>query len=398
MRASRLPLAAKCRKSATLTTYGSEPATLGTAFHEMARDKVLGVQTDFESIKSRYGISKQDLDGLLAALYNIQINIPKDAIVFSDDEHLESKELDTTGTPDLVIIKERFGTVIDWKSGWNDVEDPEINLQLIDYAIMVAEKYPEVETFDLILVLPRQNTIKAVRLSREDLLKRAEDIKTIVQECKDPESEYTVGSHCQNCFGCMTCPAFAGEVERFAGLAVHKDLDVFAGNVRESLSLLLPFAKAFNIVAGKIEAVAKAYVDTNGSLDLGGAHYIKVLETRDKIDPEKAMPILELFFEGDVHDLLSISKTALKNKAQAKGRGEYKKIYDQLVDKKAIEKKPQIVYRIKKGAIKNEQAKVNGITKDGADSTNGSATGEAHGPHAISVAPGGATGSPRDDS
>lgn len=396
MRASRLPLAAKCRKSATQKTYGSEAASLGTAFHEMARNKVLEVPTDYELIKSRYGISQQDLDGLLAALYNIQINIPPDAIVYSDDVHLESKELNTTGTPDLVIVRNVIATVVDWKSGWNDVEDPEINLQLIDYAVMVAERHPEVEKFDLLLVLPRQNTIKAIRFTREDLVKRAEDIKTIVQECEDPDAEYTIGSHCQNCFGCMTCPAFAGEVEKFAGLAVHKDLDVFSGKVRDSLSLLLPFAKAFNTVAGKIEAVAKAYVDRNGSLDLGGAQYIKVIEEGDKILPEKAMPVLEVFFDDKAYDLLSISKTALKDKARAKGRGEYKKVYDQLVDKGAIEKKPRVVYRIKKGVLKNE-SEIPSLTKDGGKTTDGSASGKADSPGATGLTPGGGAGSPGVD-
>ena len=370
MRASALPLAAKCRKSAKQQTYGSSIASLGTAFHELARNKVLEIHSDLESIKSRYGLIQKDLDGLLAALYNIQINIPPGAIVIADDVHLVSKTMNTSGHPDLGIIKGTHATVVDWKSGWADVEDPEINLQLIDYAILLMEKYPEVDTFDLILVLPRQNTLKAKRFSRGDLENRAKDIKKIIEESESEDAEYTVGSHCQNCYGCMTCPAFAGEVERFASLAQYKNVDELSGQIEKSLHYLLPFAKIFNIVAKKIEQVAKAYVDQHGSLDLGVAQYIKVIEERDKIDAEKAMPILELFFEGGVHDLLTITKTALKEKAQAKGRGEYKKIYDQLVDKKAIVKEPQIVYRIKKGVINGQERP--SLTETGRKAANGS--------------------------
>jgi len=365
MRASQIPLASKCRKSPSLNTgFGSTHSNLGNAFHEAARNRVLNIENDFDSIKTRFGLSDKDINGIKSALWNIEIKIPTGAIVFADDQKLSAFNGAITGTPDLAIIEtaKKCATVIDWKSGWADVEDPESNLQTISYLILIHEKCRElglieIETFNAMIVLPRTNSIKAYSFNTMQISKLISDVLAIVDESASPDAEYTTGAHCTFCYGCMGCPAFAGEITRFVKLISDPNATMPINSV-DVLKIALPFAKTMTTVSGKIEAVAKAYVDQNGKLDLGGGMtYAKYIEPREKIDPVKAMPVLELFFKDKAVGLMSISKTAVTEAAQEAGRGVSTKVFTQLKEAGAIKEEQSIAYRIKKGA-NNESAKI----------------------------------------
>lgn len=366
IRASKMPLAVRCRKSATISSgYGSEHSNKGSAYHELARQKVLGETLDFDGVQIRYGLTSEEMDDIKSGIYNINIQIPQGAIVFADDRKLSSD--DFTGTPDLGIIqadKKRI-TAIDWKSGWKDVEPPASNPQLLTYAILLldyAENEYDVEfaEIDLVLVLPKQNTLKAERITRDDLARRRAELSKVVKECESPDAEYTTGAHCNDCFGCMNCPAFAGEVKTL--IDFMQDKKTPSSEIEDNLKISLPFAKAMGTVAGKIQRLAKAWVDRNGDLDLGGGQvYCKVLETQDEINTEKALDILAEDFqydaERDVINRLKISKTLIKDLAAERDeRGLYGKIITKLKDAEAITPKNVTKYKIMKG-VTDERAK-----------------------------------------
>ena len=84
MRASALTLASKCRGSHKLNRgYGSNPSRLGNAFHELAYQKVMGLGIEWDQIETKYGMTESEMKEMHRSVYNLDINIPEGAIVFS---------------------------------------------------------------------------------------------------------------------------------------------------------------------------------------------------------------------------------------------------------------------------------------------------------------------------
>jgi hypothetical protein len=356
MRCSSLPLSSKCPGSYHLTgDHGSSIGRAGNAFHEAARAKVLEQPIDYESIRTRYGLTEEELTSIRYGIYNIQIAIPEGATVLADNEQLIGLDGKLTGTPDLGIFSLETLTVVDWKSGWSDVEDPETNAQLIGYAILMVEyllkkgiAIPKRIVF--LIVQPRINQVKAYECTREELEARRQDILDIIQKAENGKDKLVVGPHCNGCFKCMECPAFAGQVKSLANFFQEEagQPDVV---VEEALRRLLPFAKAVGIVSAKITNLAKAWVDANGPLELGGGQlYAKVIGTKNQINARKAFVTLQEYFSEDqVWKLLSISNDAITELARKTKRGLSTVVSNRLVEAGATTQETTVSYRILKG-------------------------------------------------
>ena len=389
MRCSALPLATKCRGSYKLTEgYGSEQSRLGQAFHEAARAKVLGLAIDKDSLRARFGLTDEEMKSIDYGIYNITIRIPAGAMVLADNKELRvylglsepekkgleellkirelssmeneelqlllKKAMELTGTPDLGIYHNQIVTVADWKSGWGDVEDPETNNQIIGYGILIVEAIKKAEQLepkriDLMIIQPKLNQVKAYSFTPEQLRQRAEDIKQIIKEAEEGENDFTTGPWCSSCFKNMGCPAFAGQVRALAAMIVEPVL-VGEQGLEVVLSRMLPFIKACNTVGKKVEALAKAFVDRNGPLDLGGGQmYIRKIEDKQEVKPREAFEILRGFFGEDTWSIYSVSMKAMIDLAVKTKRGLSTIIKNSLIESGAIEKKTAIIYRIVKG-------------------------------------------------
>ena len=355
MRCSALPLATKCRGSYKLTQgYGSEQSRLGTAFHEAARAKVLGTKIDADSLRARYGLTDDEMRSIDYGIYNITIQIPEGAMVLADDKKMSGLGGKLNGTPDFGIYHKEIVTVVDWKSGWGDVEDPETNNQVIGYGILMVEELEKVgklvNKIHLIIVMPRLNQVKAVVIDRDKLMARAKDIEQIIDESEVSAEEFTTGPWCQSCFKSMNCPAFAGQVKTLATFIEPQDLtDPQA--IEKALRTLLPFAKCVGTVSKKIENLAKVWVDKNGPLDLGaGQTYAKVVENKQAVNSKKAFETLKEFFDEDrIWEVVSASMTKITALAVATKRGLSTVVKNRLKEVGAVTDEIRVSYRIIKG-------------------------------------------------
>ncbi len=361
MRCSALPLSSKCPGSYHLTgDYGSTIGRVGNAFHEAARAKVLDQPIDYESIRIRYGLTEEELTSIRYGIYNIQIAIPEGATVLADNEQLTGLEGKLTGTPDLAIFSNEALTVTDWKSGWSDVEDPETNAQLIGYALLVIEyllkkgiAIPKRIVF--LIVQPRINQVKAYECTREELEARKADILDVIQKAENGKDKFVTGPHCNGCFKCMSCPAFADQVRALVNYVYPLDVQDGATekirSVEESIRTALPFAKAVMIVSKKINDLAKAWVDNNGPLDLGGGQlYAKVIGIKKQTTARKAFVTLQEYFSEDqVWELLTISNEAITELARKTKRGLSTVVSNRLVEAGATTEDTTVSYRIIKG-------------------------------------------------
>lgn len=356
MRCSSLPLASKCRGSHHLTKgFGSAQSRCGTAFHEAARAKVLQLQFDVESLKTRYGLTDAEMKDINYSIYNIQIQIPKDAMVLADDKQLTGLGGRLTGTPDLGIVHDGVLTVVDWKGGFSDQEAPETNNQLIGYALMILEELERlgitVHTIHLMIVMPKLNQVKAYTYTLEKLMARKADLIRIIDEAELGKGEFTTGPWCNSCFKNMECPAFAGQVQMLANYIAPAAPEAII-NVDQALKILLPLSKAAATVSRKIEALAKAWVDKNGPLELGaGQTYAKVIGEKKEVNAQKAFETLKEFFqEQDIWDkTVSVSMTGVSDLAKETKLGLSAIVKNRMVETGAITTKIAVTYRIIKG-------------------------------------------------
>ncbi len=375
MRCSALPLASKCRGSWLLTQgYGSEQSRVGQAFHEAAKAKVLNQEFDLESLRTRYALTDAELKSVDSGVYNITIQIPKDALVLADNKQLTGLGGKLTGTPDLGIFANRILTVVDWKSGWGDVEDPETNNQVLGYGDLIFEALEamgitEVDRIQLMIVQPRLNQIKSYVLTVDQLRARARDLERIIDEAEKGEREYTTGPWCTSCFKNMNCPAFAGQVVTLASF-IEPGENVLVPDVERALRILLPVSKACATVSKKIDALAKAWVDKNGPLDLGaGQIYAKILDTKLELDAKKTLETLKEYFDEDsAWTVLAASMVKIQEMARKKKRGLSTIVKNRLIETGAAEKRPSIKYTIIKGGDRGEEA--------GAETSNNGAGGD----------------------
>jgi hypothetical protein len=365
MRASALPIVSKCRGSYKLTQgHGSVISRLGTAFHEAARSQVLHEPMDMEGLTVRYGLTEDEVRDLKKGLYNLIINIPEGAMVLADDKKLTGLNGKLNGTPDMAAHHKRMALIVDWKSGWGDVEPPETNNQMISYAIMFLEYLEsqglEVDSVVMMIVQPRLGQVKSFTMTPAQIKALAKDIETVIDEAeKEGDPEFTTGPWCAACFKSMNCPAFAGQVQALAKFLVPgSELEV-----KTAVAAMLPFAKACRFMADKIEDLAKAYVDKHGELDLeDGQKYVKAINQRKEVEVKKAIQILKDYFsEEDIFSrCLSMSLTKIMDLAKETKRGLTTILSNRLTQEGAITQKPIIKYSIIKGGS-------NGGTEEGTD-------------------------------
>jgi len=351
MRPSALAMSANCPASFSLNKgYGSEVAVEGTAFHILAKNKVLNEPIDFDYVEKRFNLDEQQMKDLRIGLYNLEVAIPEGVIVHTE-ELIKSTTMNLQGTFDLFLEKKTEGTLLDWKNGRMDVHHPKNNLQLISYGIMVFENYPHIERLNLVVLQTRLRQYKEYMLTREEAIKYRDIIEEIIIESEKEKPQFITGSWCSDCFNCLACPAFAGQYLEFS-----KSIVPVAGSidVKQALEQLVPMAKRATTIATGILNLAKAYIDQHGSINLGGGTiYAKVEYEKKKLDIKKTLQVLEGFFHGAEMEIITVSASkitelARKNKEK---RGLAKQVTAKLEEVGAFYKEPAVIYKILKNCI-----------------------------------------------
>lgn len=162
VRCSSLDRAYECpasiRPPAVNIATQSEPARLGTAFHDgIARmidaDEPI-IDTFVSELAITHTVDESDLTHLLwngwDCWQKLRIHFPQDGDLFLERQFAVTSEdgpsLELVGTPDVVIISAdgKCAFVVDWKTGRLDEE--EHAQQVKGYGWLVAVQFPEIET------------------------------------------------------------------------------------------------------------------------------------------------------------------------------------------------------------------------------------------------------------
>ena len=131
----------------------------------------------------------------------------------------------TFGTADRITIHGNRALLFDYKMGRRSVPDAEINPQVQAYVIGVFEEWPEVNTVNAFLLLPRRDEVSTALYHRSDMLRLRLRVETIIARCESAEQTFCPTEHCLYCARQATCSA------------LHQHALVIANGYEEELKL-----------------------------------------------------------------------------------------------------------------------------------------------------------------
>ena len=124
----------------------------------------------------------------------------------------------TFGTADFVLIGANgAGDLVDFKMGRNSVPDAEVNPQMQAYAVGAFERFREIDTLKVHILLPRRDEVSTAIYNRADLSRLRLRIQTIIARCEVPEPETRPTEHCLYCARQAHCPALHRHALTIAG-------------------------------------------------------------------------------------------------------------------------------------------------------------------------------------
>lgn len=116
---------------------------------------------------------------------------------------------DGFGTGDCVIVADDTLRVIDFKYGVGVLVDAENNPQMMCYALGALQMFEgiyDISSIAMTIFQPRRDNVSTFVLSREELLKWAEEVLSPAANLATKgEGEFHAGSHCQFCKVKATC-------------------------------------------------------------------------------------------------------------------------------------------------------------------------------------------------
>jgi hypothetical protein len=140
--------------------------------------------------------------------------VEADARVHGDVTILREVKLEiagglTFGTSDLVMVsaKGTAADLTDFKFGRNPVADAEDNVQMQCYALGLLEKFPDVQTVNVHILLPRRDEVSVATYTRADIPRLRLRIETIIARASLPEPELHPTDGCLYCRNKATCHA-----------------------------------------------------------------------------------------------------------------------------------------------------------------------------------------------
>jgi hypothetical protein len=224
---------------------------------------------------------------------------------------------DMWGTCDTEIYSPQYLHIMDYKHGAgvyvNVDEEGAPNSQLMYYLLgAVLSRVPsgirvrdylksELEEMYISIVQPRtselwplsisEDAVRTRRVTAEELIAFAEELKAAVQRVQDQPHSYTMGSHCRFCKAKDICPAQMQAVTEYAKSAFDS---ITSGDARKSLETLTPEQLADVLdKATKAEdfiAALRKYVTAliNTGVTVPGYGLVPTRPTRKWVDEQKA--------------------------------------------------------------------------------------------------------------
>ena len=220
------------------------------------------------------------------------------------EHRMHSKTIDDFGgTADYGLVVANKGWIVDLKWGKGQYVSVVGNQQLIAYAALLLEQYPNLNSVTVWIVQPRMDNMDSVTYDAATLREWLEDVKVKV------ESEFvelSAGSHCGWCPAITSCPLVEKEVHSI------EQTDDLKRKV-DSYKRVAKYAK-------EVPRIATEHLEAGGTIE---GYKLVAKEGREKYVNEDRL-IQNARRYGILHE---ISETKLKTPAQLRKLG-----YEWLLD------------------------------------------------------------------
>ena len=124
----------------------------------------------------------------------------------------------TFGTADFLLVGEDgTGELVDFKFGRNSVPDAEINPQMQAYALGAFERFLQIQTLKVHILLPRRDEVSTATYRRADMPRLRLRVETIIARCEAAEPEVRPTENCLWCARQAECHALHRHALAIAG-------------------------------------------------------------------------------------------------------------------------------------------------------------------------------------
>ena len=117
------------------------------------------------------------------------------------------------GTVDLVIIMGTHAFIIDYKFGYGEVDDADINIQIQAYAKGIFDKFPDLKTATTVLLIPRRDELLEAEYTREDMIDVGMRLDLVITKAEEETPDLRPNTEgCRFCKHRLTCTALSDKL------------------------------------------------------------------------------------------------------------------------------------------------------------------------------------------
>lgn len=117
------------------------------------------------------------------------------------------------GTVDRVIIRDTHVDVVDFKFGFGEIDDADINIQGQAYLLGVMDLFPQLQTATVHFLAPRRDEVLTHSYKRSDMETIRMRVNLLVNKAEAEEKELTPNTEaCKFCKHKLTCTALSDKL------------------------------------------------------------------------------------------------------------------------------------------------------------------------------------------
>ena len=230
------------RATENLPNPSSKYALEGSAAHELGELCLKSGDNTHQYLGKKLPETRWQVDEEMVEYVQEYVDLVRQTDPRGDMEvevHLDFSHIvpDGFGTSDVVICNPvtKTLTVIDLKYGKGIQVEAEDNTQALLYALGALSDYEllyPIETIRCVIIQPRLDHVSEWEISKEEVLKRGEEIRQKALRCFEPDAPRIASEKaCQWCLAKASCP----ELLAYTSNAILREFDAF-----EPLQELLP--------------------------------------------------------------------------------------------------------------------------------------------------------------
>ena len=233
---------------------------------------------------------------------------------------VDSQEVVTFGTADLILRTEDVLTVVDWKFGYTPVKEVNENIQLASYAVGAMQLF-NAASCDCWVFQPRIGHKSHHVFTSERAI--ISNIRNIIRRAQsDTMTLKATEESCRYCRARLNCPAFRVKFQRLT--ASRGDYDLTDTN---TLVRLYDASRGLNAFIKEIEAAVKKAIERDGQC---GKYRFDITEGSRQIKDLNALyaKLKDYVTQKEFNDICTVTLGKLESLmsrkliAEAKARGE----------------------------------------------------------------------------